>query len=173
MEESLKLRSMKHMVRHLSPVLADERESCSWPIIAGWTYCGLGALKLLGADAKNDCASSDSDATEAKGEEFWKDVIHWLVSRQTTFIEEFEDDTSIESDPLDGKKTDFRKEGAHLMNAPETDKVELLSIEPSTLTLAHAGFNGRCNKIADTCYAFWVGGSLAVKGIPSFRVNSC
>ena len=26
-----------------------------------------------------------------------------------------------------------------------------------------AGFNGRCNKVADTCYAFWVGASLAVR----------
>ncbi|KAK5104811.1 geranylgeranyl transferase type-1 subunit beta, partial [Cryomyces antarcticus] len=25
-----------------------------------------------------------------------------------------------------------------------------------------AGFNGRCNKLADTCYAFWVGASLDV-----------
>lgn len=25
-----------------------------------------------------------------------------------------------------------------------------------------AGFNGRANKVADTCYAFWVGGSLSV-----------
>ena len=24
------------------------------------------------------------------------------------------------------------------------------------------GFNGRCNKRADTCYAFWVGASLSV-----------
>ena len=26
-----------------------------------------------------------------------------------------------------------------------------------------AGFNGRVNKIADTCYVFWAGGSLAVR----------
>lgn len=25
------------------------------------------------------------------------------------------------------------------------------------------GFNGRCNKMVDTCYAFWVGGSLDVR----------
>lgn len=25
-----------------------------------------------------------------------------------------------------------------------------------------AGFNGRCNKPADTCYSFWVGGALCV-----------
>lgn len=26
------------------------------------------------------------------------------------------------------------------------------------------GFNGRCNKIADTCYCWWVGGTLQVIG---------
>jgi prenyltransferase beta subunit len=29
-------------------------------------------------------------------------------------------------------------------------------------SLEWTGFNGRCNKIADTCYAFWVHGSLSV-----------
>lgn len=29
------------------------------------------------------------------------------------------------------------------------------------------GFNGRANKVADTCYAFWVGGSLQVRFYPS------
>lgn len=27
-----------------------------------------------------------------------------------------------------------------------------------------AGMNGRCNKVADTCYAFWVGASLHMFG---------
>lgn len=26
----------------------------------------------------------------------------------------------------------------------------------------HGGFNGRVNKLADTCYSFWVGGALDV-----------
>lgn len=35
---------------------------------------------------------------------------------------------------------------------------------PSQSTdLAWTGYNGRCNKIADTCYAFWVGASLNVR----------
>lgn len=28
--------------------------------------------------------------------------------------------------------------------------------------LQYVGFNGRCNKIADTCYCWWVGGTLSV-----------
>jgi len=34
------------------------------------------------------------------------------------------------------------------------------TIPPSSLLWA--GFNGRCNKVADTCYSFWVGGTLSV-----------
>ena len=35
-------------------------------------------------------------------------------------------------------------------------------IEPSPDQMLHVGVNGRCNKVADTCYTFWVGGSLGV-----------
>lgn len=33
----------------------------------------------------------------------------------------------------------------------------------SHFELQWVGFNGRCNKIADTCYSWWVGASLAVR----------
>lgn len=31
-----------------------------------------------------------------------------------------------------------------------------------SLSVQYTGMNGRANKIADTCYAFWVGGALDV-----------
>lgn len=37
---------------------------------------------------------------------------------------------------------------------------------------AHVGFNGRWNKKADTCYCWWVGGTLAVRG-PLGRPKLC
>ena len=36
------------------------------------------------------------------------------------------------------------------------------SLDPALHELNCAGFNGRCNKVSDTCYGFWVGGALAV-----------
>lgn len=36
---------------------------------------------------------------------------------------------------------------------------------PDLQELQWAGFNGRCNKVADTCYSWWVGGSLAVSKV--------
>lgn len=65
-------------------------------------------------------------------------LIHWLVSRQTTLVHEDEDgdDEAAESD---------------------TDEGDLVGS-----TEHHAGFNGRCNKPADTCYAWWIGATLKV-----------
>lgn len=48
--------------------------------------------------------------------------------------------------------------------SPERD-----SIEPKAEDLQWVGVNGRCNKVADTCYSFWVGGSL---GVSQFRSDS-
>ena len=53
---------------------------------------------------------------------------------------------------------------AHTEHAPsrsmESNTSETIVEDPHW-----AGFNGRCNKVADTCYSFWVGGSLGVSGM--------
>ena len=36
------------------------------------------------------------------------------------------------------------------------------SVEISEYDRQWVGVNGRCNKVADTCYTFWVGGTLGV-----------
>ena len=50
----------------------------------------------------------------------------------------------------------------------EADSDDEDSPEPGDIRWV--GFNGRCNKIADTCYAWWVGGALAVSD-HSFNLN--
>jgi hypothetical protein len=96
----------------------------------------------------------------------FKDSIQWLVSRQTSDLVEDEDsDTSTEKKqvsypvhpPLQGMeplKTD-------VASLPES----IRGLNISSDEIQYAGFNGRINKIADTCYAFWVGGSLAVRNL--------
>lgn len=115
---------------------------------AGWTYCGVGALSLLG-QLPSPRNSNISSGTEKAGisPSFVEDVVRCLVYRQTSMLEE-----SKAPAPL------FRVQGACL------DPFEPLSpISSSHLEeLQYAGFNGRCNKVADTCYSFWVGGTLAV-----------
>ena len=40
---------------------------------------------------------------------------------------------------------------------------DTISLNHPSEDIQWAGFNGRCNKVADTCYSFWVGGTLAVR----------
>ena len=86
-------------------------------------------------------------------------TIHWLLSRQTTTIEEEEDEiigvsTGEIPAPLPGLSL-------HSNGPAETEaNSEPRGIQPSDIHWV--GFNGRCNKIADTCYSWWVAGSLDV-----------
>jgi geranylgeranyl transferase type-1 subunit beta len=81
-------------------------------------------------------------------------LIHWLVSRQTTIMVLEEDDDEDEEEI-----------------ASDTDEDNHVSAE------SYAGFNGRCNKPADTCYAWWIGATLKVgisrKPRPSLIVDRC
>ena len=90
-------------------------------------------------------------------------ALRWLVSRQTATISE-EDDFDTHGDETDTPATCH---DAHSFVHPDTFKSETGRWNYETRPTSHfelnwTGFNGRCNKIADTCYAFWVGGALAV-----------
>ncbi|KAM0209527.1 hypothetical protein ACHAQD_011113 [Fusarium lateritium] len=54
----------------------------------------------------------------------------------------------------------------YLVKEEEDDEVEENFLEPKAgeLDYGHVGFNGRWNKKADTCYCWWVGGTLAMLG---------
>ncbi|KAM0377345.1 hypothetical protein ACHAPY_002157 [Fusarium culmorum] len=58
---------------------------------------------------------------------------------------------------------------AYLPQEEEADEVEENFIESKVgaADYGHIGFNGRWNKKADTCYCWWVGGTLAMLGNPS------
>lgn len=92
------------------------------------------------------------------GSEEFESLLRWLVSRQTSDLGE--DD---EEQPARSNKTQ-----ENLSQAVEAlrlnGKVDALPpIEPPTEeVLQWAGFNGRSNKAADTCYSFWNTATLAV-----------
>lgn len=88
-------------------------------------------------------------------------TLHWLVSRQTTCLEENEY-YNLEDLPVASVSPykPFHVLGAVPVLA--TDRHPDALAVPDLQELQWAGFNGRCNKIADTCYSWWVGGSLAV-----------
>jgi geranylgeranyl transferase type-1 subunit beta len=71
-------------------------------------------------------------------------LLHWLISRATT---EFELDESDEEDETPAKSSEQSASGSIIAPTMEYDCL---------------GFNGRCNKVADTCYAWWTGATLQV-----------
>ncbi|EON65055.1 hypothetical protein W97_04290 [Coniosporium apollinis CBS 100218] len=133
---------------------------------AGFTYCAIGCLSFLdrlphGAKAKRqDAPENNIPITGLSNLDI---TIRWLVSRQTMTLDE-EDAVDTRMDETDTAATchdahSFVKMGSFISTAGELSYKD----RPSTPTqLQWAGFNGRCNKIADTCYAFWAGGSLGI-----------
>ncbi|KAF2222169.1 geranylgeranyl transferas-like protein type i beta subunit [Elsinoe ampelina] len=123
---------------------------------AGYTYCGLGALSFLGR-----LSTSGHSGTKPTGPSSPNSTIQWLVSRQTATITE-DDSFDTRQDETDTPETCH---DAHTFLSPsqlatETGKLSFASRPTRSFALDWVGMNGRPNKIADTCYAFWVGGAL-------------
>lgn len=89
----------------------------------------------------------------------------WLASRQTGEIDPDAEDEDEDEEDEDTEENNGTKE-----SNPQDDGS---SIEERILALPHltpigpdsipcAGFNGRYNKVADTCYSFWNGATLMV-----------
>ncbi len=72
-------------------------------------------------------------------------LLHWLASRQFVYLEPEEESDSDDDDP----------------NFALPQRLADLSLAENT---RHVACNGRCNKVADTCYTWWVGGALANLG---------
>lgn len=87
-------------------------------------------------------------------------LVSWLASRQTSDLGEDEGEEGED----DG---DTQKEGptpASTSGSLEDQASTLPYITPiAGDTIPCAGFNGRCNKVADTCYSFWNGATLKVR----------
>lgn len=91
-----------------------------------------------------------------------------MASRQTDNIgeEESEDEDEDEDEDKD-KDKDKTKSSDDQEADTETGVEERVHALPGLTeiagdTIACAGFNGRYNKVADTCYSFWNGATLLV-----------
>ena len=129
---------------------------------AGLTYNGMGALKLLGKLPRH---ASGSKSEGGVGADLVENVTKWLVSRQTLMLREDDELAMADEEPPDQTPSFsppiFQVQGVFPVSVADA-KLSKSLIEPSPHDLQWAGFNGRCNKVADTCYAFWVGGTLGV-----------
>lgn len=138
------------------------KNSYSSACAAGYTYSGVGALTLLG---KLPRRTIDSKSERGMSAEFVDNVTKWLVSRQTLMLHEEDELPMADEEPPDLTPKvfppTFHVQGAFPVSVADAT-LPNHSIELSSQDLQWAGFNGRCNKVADTCYAFWVGGTLGV-----------
>lgn len=131
--------------------------------IAGLTYCAVGALSFLGR-LSNDTQSA---RLLSPGTEEFESLVRWLVSRQTSVLGEEE-----ESDLEENNSPEIQEVQEGVQQLGLDGKIATLpDIKPPTEESLHwAGFNGRCNKIADTCYSFWDTATLAVRVIDCHQI---
>ncbi|UZP41685.1 hypothetical protein NXS19_009501 [Fusarium pseudograminearum] len=107
---------------------------------AGYAYCAIGALSLLDRPLDSTSAHSLEKAME-EGIPNRQGLIQFLASRPFAYLPQEEEADEVEENFIESK-----------VGAAE---------------YGHIGFNGRWNKKADTCYCWWVGGTLAMLGNPS------
>ena len=109
-------------------------------------------------------------------------VLRWLAERQTDFVDpdgaldsEFKSKAAPEGKPTPGNtdshSTVKQDMGQNLHQSPDKStmwgssgpSISMPSL-PTIPEVECAGMNGRLNKVADTCYAFWVSASLHIMG---------
>ena len=118
------------------------------------TYCGIGALSFLDRLPKSlREPGNGANPLVLTGLSSVEGTVKWLVERQTPFFHDEEDSEEEERGNGQGLEGGLGIDG--------TAKGRTNDLQP--LEITYAGFSGRRNKLADTCYSFWVGGSLAVR----------
>ncbi|KKA27831.1 hypothetical protein TD95_003907 [Thielaviopsis punctulata] len=114
---------------------------------AGYAYCAIAALTLLGA-GEDTQSPTGPPTTIAAGVRDINKLIHFLVYRQQLYLTQPSTDSDADSDDED--------------EIPPPDMAVSQDVE--TVVSGHVGFNGRQNKPSDTCYFWWAGATLAMLG---------
>ena len=123
---------------------------------SGLNYCAVGALSFL---STLPSPGHDSAIFRTIQETYGKKIdleacIKWMLLRQTTYIEDDEDEDDEDNEQIH-TKTSFPS---------KTTTTKDRNSFTTTSEPLNVGFNGRTNKIADTCYSFWNLGALAILG---------
>ena len=127
-------------------------------------FCAIAALAFLHRLPPSIEAKTNGATAQVTGLSDIKATIRWLVSRQTSTITD-DDDFDTNGDETDTSTTCHDAHSfIHPNNFPSSQgKISYDERPTRDFQLMWTGVNGRCNKIADTCYAFWVGGALSVR----------
>lgn len=125
--------------------LAESDVELTYAAIGGYAYCGIAALYML--DRPPSPSSPREGAALRQGVADRQGLISFLVHRQFTYLAQEEED---------------EEEGENYVES----RLGELSLSEGC---GHVGYNGRWNKKADTCYCWWVAGTLAVGTLPRSR----
>jgi geranylgeranyl transferase type-1 subunit beta len=129
---------------------------------AGFTSCAIAALSFVD---RLPLPPGEVPDNRIRGVTDLKNTLHWLASRQTATLED-DDSTDTYGDETDTANTCHDAHSFVHVNADHT--VSMTNTIGSQLKvpfdLTWVGMNGRCNKIADTCYAYWVSSPLQILG---------
>jgi geranylgeranyl transferase type-1 subunit beta len=90
-------------------------------------------------------------------------TLHWLASRQTLTLDE-DDSLDLLGDETDSSATGHSSHSFVKLGSYPSESGKQSFIEQPELQLQWVGLNGRCNKIGDTCYAYWACAPLKVLG---------
>ncbi|KAE9381363.1 terpenoid cyclases/Protein prenyltransferase [Stipitochalara longipes BDJ] len=146
-EDDIDLEKMVDYIRFGQTYDGGISESFQHEPHAGYTCCAISALAIIHRLPN----SASNSGTEAPGLTNIPETIRWLVSRQEGYTEEEEEDKAESKTPappvLQGVYEN--QPSVPAPSLPDEDSV---------------GFNGRCNKKVDTCYAYWVTASLDMLG---------
>ncbi|KAF2201841.1 geranylgeranyl transferas-like protein type i beta subunit [Delitschia confertaspora ATCC 74209] len=123
---------------------------------AGFTCCAINALHLLDR-LPLDPRTSQKDEGRLRGVSNLPLTLHWLTSRQTLTLTE-DDFFDTYGDETDSTATCHDSHSFIKLRSYPSARGHNSFIERPIpdFNLKYVGFNGRCNKIADTCYAYWV-----------------
>ncbi|KAF2015982.1 geranylgeranyl transferas-like protein type i beta subunit [Aaosphaeria arxii CBS 175.79] len=129
---------------------------------AGFASCAINALYLVD---RLPLAAHQTPDNKIRGLTNLPQTLHWLAARQTLTIDE-EDAFDTRGDETDSAATCHDAHSfVKLKSYPSATGEQAVRTQPTShFELQWIGVNGRCNKIGDTCYAYWVGAPLKVLG---------
>ncbi|KAF2710508.1 geranylgeranyl transferas-like protein type i beta subunit [Pleomassaria siparia CBS 279.74] len=131
---------------------------------AGFACCAISALYFVDRLPLSTKSPQTSDG-RLRGISNLPLTLHWLASRQTLTLDH-EDAVDTHGDETDSAATCHDAHSfVKLQSYPSiAGKQSFMGLSESHFEMQWVGINGRCNKIADTCYAYWVSTPLKVLG---------
>lgn len=122
---------------------------------AGYAFCSLGALALIGRLESGDYANSN----QPKDPMDRTSTLRWLVDRQTDLLDP---DGKLDSEFGSTPAPDQVSEVLKLHQSLEESSFWHSDVDLAPHQVTISGMNGRTNKVADTCYGWWVAASLHI-----------